>query len=407
MTRPTAVAACLLVCATVWAGPWVLEDFGDAEAIEARRGFSVVRDAECVIADGAVRFHSPARAGATVSIPLDPALLADNEAWDEANGLAFTVRGDGSENWSRIGFGDRAHMYLIHFPLANDDWHEVRVHFSEMVGATSVKGIGAAGMLPPSGFVTLQLGDRWHLTWNNGPAPEHSFEISEVRLIRDAPEPPPAPSPRPLEDVLQKLRDREPVTIQCMGDSITAGTGLPERDTQRYAVLLGEKLRERLGYDEIVTYSRAVGGARVHDARVWAPRDFDGVEPDLVTIAIGYNDKSGAYPARYYAWALNDYIDRIARVTDGDAAICPITTLPGGGYRFVMLDDFAQAVREVAAGRGDVTAIDLAAQIKPLGRLQWMTMMGDLAHPNVDGHEWLADALADWIMERVEGTAGL
>jgi lysophospholipase L1-like esterase len=402
VNRSIAIVSVLLTCALAWAQSYVIEDFSDAEAIEARRGFSVVRDAECAIGDGAVTFRNPAGTGATVSIPLDPALLAENEAWDSCNGISLTIRGDGSEHWSRVGFGDRAHMYLVHFPLADDDWHEVRVHFSEMVGAAPVYPIGSPGMLPPSGFVTMQLGDRWHLTWNNGPMPEHLFELAEVRLIADAPEPPPAPAPRPLEEVLRLLRDREPVSIQCMGDSITAGTGLPDRDTQRYAVLLGEKLRERFGYDEIECYSRAVGGARLPDARAWAGRDFDGVEPDLVTIAIGYNDKSGTYPARFYSWALSDYIDRIARVTGGNAAICPITTLPGGGYRFVMLDDYAQAVRDLAAERGDVTVTDLAARIKPMGRLEWMTMLGDLAHPNVDGHEWLAEALADWLVERVE-----
>jgi lysophospholipase L1-like esterase len=312
------------------------------------------------------------------------------------------VRGDGSENWSRVAFGNRSYMYEVYFPLANTEWHEVRVHFDELVGAAPIYDIGSFGMLPPSGIRNIRLGDRWYLTWNNYPMPEHSFSIDDVKLIADAPEPAPAPSPKALEEVLQKLRDREPVSIQCMGDSITAGTGLPDRDNQRYAVLLGQKLRERLGYDDIECYSRAVGGAKLTDARFWAPRDFHGVEPDLVTIAYGYNDKSGTYPVEFFTWAMNDYIDRIARLTDGGAAICPITTLPGGAHRFVMMDDFAQAVRDLADERGDVVPIDLAAQIKPMGRQAWMGYLGDLAHPNIEGHEWLANALADWIVERVD-----
>lgn len=403
MHRVIAAFALLFACATAWAQPYLLEDFSDPEAIEARRGFNILRDAGCVIADGIATFHNPAGVGATVTIPVAEELLADNEAWDEFNGVSFMLRGDGSEHWGRVGFGDGSHMYEFYFPLADDEWHEVRVHFDELVGVGPMYPLGSVGALPPSGIRTIQLGDRWHLTWNNAPMPEHSFAIDDVRLIADAPEPAPAPAPRPLEEVLQKLRDREPVGIQCMGDSITAGTGLPDRDTQRYAVLLGQKLRERLGYDEIECYSRAVGGARSPHARHWAPRDFHGVKPDLVTMAIGYNDKSGAYHPEYYAWAMNDYIDRVARLTDGTAAFCPITTLPGGAHRYVMMDDYAQAVRDLAAHRGDVTAIDLAAQIKQMGRAEWMKYLGDLAHPNIDGHEWLANALADWIVERVEG----
>lgn len=399
--RRATIAACLLICATAWAQPYLIEDFSAPDAIEAR-GIRTYRDAEYTFEDGAISFRNPQGQGAQMAIPVDGELLADNAAWDDCNGIAFRVRGDGSENWSRVGFGDGQHIYELYFPLADQEWHEVRVHFDELVGAAPVYDIGSFGMLPPSGIRTIQLGDRWYLTWNNNPMPEHSFAIDDIRLIADAPEPAPAPAPRPLEEVVQKLRDREPVSIQCMGDSITAGTGLPDRDTQRYAVLLGQKLRERLGYDEIECYSRAVGGAKLTDARFWAPRDFSGVEPDLVTMAYGYNDKSGAFPVEFFSWAMNDYIDRIARLTDGNAAICPITTLPGGGHRFVMMDDFAQAVRDLTEARGDVICIDLAAQIKPMGRLAWMELLGDLAHPNIDGHEWLAEALADWIVERVE-----
>lgn len=400
--RRAAVVAALLACATAWAQPYLIEDFSDPEACAARN-IQVWREAEYAFEDGAVTFRNPEGKGATVLIPLDAETLAANEAWDGSNGISFRVRGDGSDNWGRVAFGNRAHMYELYFPLANDEWHEVRVHFDELVGAVAVRDIGTLGMLPPSGIRNIQLGDRWYLHWNNSPMPEHSFAIDDLTLIADAPEPAPAPVPRPLEDVLQKLRDREPVSIQCMGDSITAGTGLPDRDTQRYAVLLGQKLRERLGYDQIECYSRAVGGARITDARFWAPRDFDGVQPDLVTIAYGYNDKSGAYPADFFSWAMNDYIDRIARLTDGQAAICPITTLPGGSHRFVMMDDYAQVIRDLADARENVTAIDLAAEIKPMGRQAWMQYLGDMAHPNVDGHEWLAETLADWIMERVEG----
>jgi lysophospholipase L1-like esterase len=401
-TIAAAAAALLVSAAAVCAQPWMLEDFSDADAIEARRGFNVLRDAEFAITDGIATFHNPAGAGATVLIPVDQEILADNETWDDCNGLSFMLRGDGSEHWSRIGFGNGSHIYELYFPLANDQWHEVRVHFDELVGVGPLYPIKSFGALPPSGIRTVQLGDRWRLTWNNAPMPEHSFAIDDVKLIADAPEPLPAPSPRPLEEVLQKLRDREPVSIQCMGDSITAGTGLPDRDTQRYAVRLGEKLRERLGYDEIECYSRAVGGARSPHARHWIPRDFHGVEPDLVTMAIGYNDKSGAYHPQYYAWAMNDYIDRVARITGGTAAVCPIATLPGGSHRFVMMDDYAQTVRDLADRRGDITCIDLAAQIQQLGRQGWMEYLGDLAHPNIEGHEWIADALADWIVERVE-----
>ncbi|MGC9319213.1 MAG: SGNH/GDSL hydrolase family protein [Armatimonadota bacterium] len=410
MRRP-ALATALIVCATAIcaAQPYLLEDFNSPEALEGREAVAATRTPAqfSLVPDGVTGGAISVRLPGMVRLDLDPALLEGNAEWDACNGVSLMVRGDGSESWGCIQFAgggsNGGFSYSLYVSLRDRSWHEVRAHFSELVTAdAALHGIGEPGMLPPSGIARITLGDRWTIHWNNQPMPEHSFSIDDVRLIADAPEPPPAPLARPLEEVLRMMRDRQPMTIQCMGDSITAGTGLPDRDTQRYAVLLQQRLRERLGYDGIVCYSRAVGGAKFNHGRAWYRRDFAGVQPDIVTIAYGYNDKSAGFPADYIRYCLEDYCLRIARVTDGAAAICPITTLPGGGPRFVMMDDYARQIRDFCAGREGIHCIDLAAQIKPMGREAWGALLGDMAHPNQQGHEWLADAIADWLIERME-----
>lgn len=409
MPRIATAALLLLAALSAHATEFTLFDFDDRAAIEARQGLSVTKEpATCeFVTEGAAGSAVQVRLPGQVMALADPALLQSVEERNGCNGVAFMLRGDGSDNWGCVTFGgfgsDMRYSYSLYVPLKDTSWHEVRAPFEEMVSEAAVYPIGTPGMLPAGGVGSLILGTRWTLVWNNAPMPEHSYAIDDVRVIDDAEPLGPAPTPRPLDDVLRRLRDRQPVSIQCMGDSITAGTGLADRDAERYATVLQGLLRERLGYDGVTCYSRAVGGAKVNDARFWWRRDFDGVAPDLVTLAYGYNDKSNTVPVDYYRYALSDYIDRIARATGGGAAICPITTLPGGAQRFWMLDDYAQAVRDLSAERGDVTCIDLAAQIKPMGVTAWMTMLGDLAHPNAEGHRWLANALADWIMERVEG----
>ncbi len=406
------LAAALLTYASALcaAQPYLLEDFNDPEALEAREAVTVARKpAEFSLEpDGVTGGAVTVRLPGMVRVTLDPALLEATSHWDACNGISFMARGDGSDNWGCIELGgggsNSRFTYSLYFPLADTGWHEVRAHFSELVSTdAALYGIGEPGMLPRSGIARITLGDRWTIHWNNAPRPEHSFSVDDLRLIADAPELPPAPAARPLEEVLRMMRDGEPVAIQCMGDSITAGTGLPDRDTQRYAVLLQRELRERLGHDGIVCYSRAVGGAKLNHGRAWYRRDFAGVEPDIVTIAYGYNDKSGAFPADYLRYSLDDYCRRIARVTDGTTAICAITTLPGGGSRFVMMDDYAQRIRDLTDERADVSCIDLAARIKAMGREAWGALLGDMAHPNEQGHEWLAEAIADWLIERMEG----
>jgi len=407
--RRIATIALLLIALDASAEEFMLLDFNDQAALEARKGISVTREPATYefVADGADGSAVQVSLPGQVLALADGALLQSGEERNGCNGVAFMLRGDGSDNWGCVtfcGFGsDMRYSYSLYVPLKDTNWHEVRAPFEEMVCEAPVYPIGAPGMLPPGGVGSLILGTRWTIWWNNAPMPEHSYAIDEVRIIDDAPPLGPAPAPRPLDDVLRRLRDREPVSIQCQGDSVTAGTGLSNRHEERYASVLQALLRDRLGYDGVTCYSRAVGGAKVNDARFWWRRDFEGVQPDLVTLAYGYNDKSNTVPVAYYGYALNDYIDRIARVTESTAAICPITTLPGGAHRFMMLDDYAQAVRDLSAERGDVECIDLAAQIKPMGVAAWMALLGDLAHPNAEGHRWIAGAIADWMMEGVEG----
>lgn len=186
-----------------------------------------------------------------------------------------------------------------------------------------------------------------------------------------------------------------------MGDSITAGTGLAQRDADRYATVLQSMLRERLGYEEIVAESRAVGGARLTDARAWVNRDFLGPAPDLVTTLYGYNDKSGQFSRAQFAASLEDYLLRIRRITAGQTAILPLTTIPGAGPRFVMMDDFADAVREVARDM-ELQYVDMAAALKEIGREGFLEYMGDMAHPNVQGHVLMARIIADFLVEQVQ-----
>jgi lysophospholipase L1-like esterase len=155
-------------------------------------------------------------------------------------------------------------------------------------------------------------------------------------------------------------------------------------------------LRKRIGYDQVFAESRAVGGARLTDARAWVPRDFVGDPPDLVTVLYGYNDKSGAHTKAYFKDSLNDYLDRIARKTGGKTAVLLLATIPGTGPRFVMMDDFADAVRETAKARG-LACNDLQKAFKAIGREKIGDYFADIAHPNAQGHRLIAEAITNFL----------
>lgn len=405
MRNFVAVCAFVCCCTLALAQPYSLETFDDLSAVTARRGFSAApAETKCVAADaaargaGAVTVTLPPKG--KVTIPVSDTLLKDVEGMDRCNGVRLWLKGDGSDGYGCVAFGsESAFTYELWFPLKDTTWHQVTCRLDELVPMSAVWPIGTPGGAPASSLGTITIGTRWYLLWNNEPMPTLSFSIDDVELISDAPAASAPPPPTPFREVLTRLKAKQPVHWVCMGDSITAGTGLQDKYQQQYAAVLQRLLRERLGYDGIRVESRAVGGARIWDARVWAPRDLAG-QPDLVTICYGYNDKSGAQTKDYFKYSLTDYIMRIRRLTDGHAAIVPITTLPGGQWRFTMMDDYAQGVREVCAAEG-LPCLDLAAAIKPMGRVAWEQCLGDRAHPNAQGHELLATQMADWVMKQI------
>ena len=396
MRRRTMTTAILAFSATVLAlaaAPVVLEDFEDVSEWRVTRkpaAFEAASDA--TVGQGAIHVTMPGM----VSRTLGKSYVAGSSAWDSYQGVSFWVKGDGSDQFGCLAVSGR-YAYATYFSLQRTEWHKVTVPWSGFVPEQQVDGIGVFGSMPPSGITVLRFGSRWTIYHNNERIPEHEYWVDHIQLEDVIPEPGPAPAPRPFGEVLGLLSQGEPVRIQCMGDSITAGTSLSDKDESRYATLVERELRRWLGRDTISCISRAVGGARSTDARAWVPRDFVGPVPDLVTVWYGYNDKSGAYTCDYYERSLSDYIDRVCRATEGKAAILLIAPGPGCGPRFVMMDDYAEAVRRLARER-QLGLFDVHKVLKTLGREEIERYFADMAHPNEKGHRAIADALCELLV---------
>ncbi|NOZ21141.1 MAG: hypothetical protein GXP25_08630 [Planctomycetes bacterium] len=380
------------------ADPVVLEDFETLAGWQARAKSAAFKQADsAAVGKGAIRVTLPGM----VFKQLSKRPLEGSAAWDRYEGLSFWVKGDGSDLFGSVAIGPRPagyYSYVCYFPLKNTEWHKVTVAWEDLVPEGQYDPIGTYGALPPSGITAVRFGSRWRIYFNNAKMPKHTYCIDQIQIEEKVEKPGPVPKPRPFSEVVDLLKAKKKVHIVCMGDSITAGTGLADRDKERYAVRMQELLREWLGYDDIICESRAVGGARLTDARAWTPRDFVGEPPDLVTILYGYNDKSSAYTKDYFKRSLNDYIDRIARKTQGKTAILPLATIPGTGPRFVMMDDYADAVRETAKERG-LACFDLQKVFKAIGRDKIESYFHDQAHPNAEGHQIIADAIVTFLVK--------
>lgn len=378
-------------------GTWV-ETFDSAEGWEPDGG-AAVRAAETArIGSGALTFSMPGTCSKKVKpvVPRVPDVLDEGYA-----GVSFWVKGDGSAQFGTVVLCGQhpqwfPFKYATSFPLKDKEWHRVVVPWRDWIPEDPVFPVGQPGGAAPSNFEYVRVGNRWRITHNNAQIPPFSFSLDQLQLETQVPAAKATPPLPAFEKVRAKLAARQPVRIVCMGDSITAGTMLPHPDQERYAQVLERLLRERLGYDGVTVESRAVGGAQGNDLRLWVQRDFEGAPPDLATVMYGYNDKTWAYSSTYYAYVLGDYVDRIARQTDGSTAVLLLTPIPGRGARFVMMDDYAEAARALAAARG-LQLCDVNKVFKALGRDGLNAYFADQAHPNAGGHVLLAEQLADML----------
>jgi lysophospholipase L1-like esterase len=388
------LALCLSFPLVLAAAPIVLDDCENVGNWRVtRKPATVVAADSAAKGKGAIQVTMPGM----VTRSLSRTYVPGSAVWDTYAGVSFWVKGDGSDQFGCLAVQGR-YPFVTYFPLKNTEWHQLVVPWRDFVPESQAEPIGGFGAMPPSGINTLRLGTRWTIHHNNEKIPAHSYSIDQIELVEEAPAAKPVPQPRPFQEILDLLKAGKPVRIQCMGDSITAGTGLADRDAERYATQTQNLLRKWLKNDQITCYSRAVGGAKLTDARAWIPRDFVGPIPDLVTMWYGYNDKSGAYTREFFERSLNDYIDRILVATEGKAAILLFATGPGCGPRFTMLDDYAETVRQTAKRRG-LPCFDINANLKTIGREHMPEFFGDMAHPNVRGHKRIADWLSTYLVE--------
>ncbi len=405
----TALVAFSALASSLTAGETVIDTFDDISGWKVQqpgryrgaKGFKAkVEKAEsAAVGTGAIKVTLPGMVHKKLWKRYPP--LA-NIAWNKFQGVSFRVKGDGSGQYGCIAlcgnsYRSWGYSYVYFFPLKNTEWHTVTVPWHDFIPESDKLPIAARGSLPPSGIMHIRFGDRWTIGQNNYPIPPHSYCIDQLVLVEKIPCNMQVPAIRPLADAARLLKDKKPITILCMGDSITAGTGLADREHTRYAVQIQKLLRKWFGYDRITVVSHAVGGARMVNARAWLNRDFDGIQPDLVTTLYGYNEKSGGTSVWYFKVSMNDYLDRIARKTGGRAAIMPMTTIPGLRHRYSMMDDYADAVREVAGARG-LTCLDLQQIMKTnFNRTTIEPYFHDMAHPNEKGHLFMATQIARFI----------
>ncbi|MBN2476792.1 MAG: heparinase II/III family protein [Pirellulales bacterium] len=338
-------------------------------------------------------FHDGAQSG------FFTASVRPSAAWDEAAGLSFWVKGDGSSSFGGLELIDSSNYglrYACCFPIDSTEWRRITVPWCDLVPELPAgQPIDPQAGYRPSGFGNLWFG-KWYY-WREYPA--CSFAIDQVALEPEiavdqtdyTPLQPGAPR------VLAKLKAGQPVTIVTMGDSLTDKRHWANREIL-WAQRMAAQLKQRFG-SEVTLVNPAIGGTQLTQNLVLMPRWLGGAPPDLVTVWFGFNDWDAGMRGPHFRTLLGFAVDRIRRMTGGRSDVMLITTCPAVA-RWDTMEELAEAVRAVAAEKktalADVSAAMHQAAADEPARLELFAW--DKTHLGPAGHELAAATVVDAII---------
>ena len=323
------------------------------------------------------------------------------ENWDQYDGFSFWVKGDGSASFGGLELidgNDFALRYGYCFLIDSREWVKITVPWSDLVpelagplvdaGHHAQRGRGFA----PSRFHPVFFG-KWFY-WREFPACSFTIErmALEKHIDRDTNDY--APKEPGLPKLLAKLKARQPVTIVTMGDSLSDKRHWANRE-KLWSEELVKKLTAAYG-SQVKLVNPAIGGTTLSQNVILIPRWLrEAPQPDLVLIWFGGNDWDTGVRGLRYKEYLELAVDRIRRLTKGQAEVLVMTTCPG----FAAWDsrsELCQAACDVARQR-KTGFVDAAGDFHKAGSreeaLKRQYWVWDNVHLGPGGHELIAQAV--------------
>lgn len=270
-------------------------------------------------------------------------------AWDQAAGISFWVKGDGSQSWGGLEMIDGSNYALRYgycFPIDSTEWRKITIPWYDLVPELP------AGQLvdPKDGYAPSKFGNFWFgkwFYWRDYPACSFAIDqvVLEPSLTVDRTDYTPKRPGTPR--LLAKLKAKQPVTIVTMGDSLSDKRHWANREVL-WSELLVSRLKKTYG-SEVTLVNPAIGGTLLTQNLVLMPRWLhDTPKPDLVTVWFGGNDWDSGMRRERWLEMLRLAVDRIRRMTGGQSEIILMTTCPGL-QRWDTTEELAEGVRIVAA----------------------------------------------------------
>lgn len=188
--------------------------------------------------------------------------------------------------------------------------------------------------------------------------------------------------------------------VACVGNSITYGHGIPNREQYSYPAVLGRLLGSSYEVRNFGISARTLlmkGDRPYMNEPIY--REALDYQPDIVTIKLGTND------TKPFNWQYGDEFKDDLRTLinsfqalDSHPRIILCTPIPGGREDWGINDSTLVAsvipyIREVAA-EYDLPVIDLHTAFAPYQHLLY-----DRVHPNADGAAVIAHVIAEALLK--------
>lgn len=197
-----------------------------------------------------------------------------------------------------------------------------------------------------------------------------------------------------------------PVRVACVGDSITFGSGVEDREKNAYPAVLG-----RLLGDGFEVRNFGVSGATAQNrgdkpySSLDAYKDVAAFDPQVVVLKLGTNDSKPRnwHGAEWYETDLQALVTHFQEMPQKPKVfLCtpaPVHKDAFGIREIVVRDEIVPAVRKVAE-RTEVPVVDLYAALKDSA-----DAFPDGVHPNAAGAKIIAETVAEAIRKGPEEAA--
>lgn len=190
-----------------------------------------------------------------------------------------------------------------------------------------------------------------------------------------------------------KLEQGGGVRIVCFGDSVT-GVYYHTGSRRAYTDMFGLGLKRLFPDSDIEMINAGISGHTTVNALERIERDVLAHSPDLVTVMFGLNDMTRV-PLDQYRANLNQIVDRCEAAKAEVMLVTPNNVITTARRPTEKLVAYCDVVRDVARERG-LALSDCYRELEARRRIDafdWRLLMSDEIHPNMDGHQEIAEQL--------------